>query len=693
MLRRLLSLALFGVLLSVPLAAQPAVGPDVFTVARYLDYQTVSDPVPSPDGARVVYTRRWVNKQADRWESELWIVGADGGRNRFFAKGSSPVWSPDGTRIAYVAEGQPRGTQVWVRYVDDETGSQITHLDEAPSDLRWSPDGTWVGFTALVPASDTWRIEMPAAPTGATWTPAPRRVTGLYYRFDRRGFLSAANRHLFVVPADGGAARQVTKGDWSVGSSLGEVPGGADWEWTPDGRTMIFGGFREPEAERRWRSAHLYAADVATGTVRRLTAEPGAWGQPRLSPDGQTLAYTGTPQGTFSYRTSDLYAMRLDGTGARRLTEGFDRSPDNVSWTPDGRRLVFTAEDRGHRNAYTVPATGGTPRLITQGAHMLTLGALGRSPVAVGVRTGPQTPPDVVRVDLRSGDITPLTRVNAGLMAGLRLGEVEELWYNSADGTRIQGWIVKPPDYDPARRYPLLMEIHGGPHAMYNVGFNPAFQNFAAHGYLVLYTNPRGSTGYGSAFGNAIEKAYPSVDHDDLMAGVDAVVARGVVDTSRVFVGGCSGGGVLSSWAIAHTDRFAAAAVRCPVTNWLSMAGQTDIPLFTYNFFEQPFWENPEPWLRYSPLMHVGRVNTPTLVMTGELDLRTPMAQSEEYYAALKMRGVPSELLRFNGEYHGTSSIPSNWMRTQLYMMSWYDRWGNARAARSGGSPPTGANR
>jgi dipeptidyl aminopeptidase/acylaminoacyl peptidase len=257
----------------------------------------------------------------------------------------------------------------------------------------------------------------------------------------------------------------------------------------------------------------------------------------------------------------------------------------------------------------------------------------------------------------------------------MALGEVEHLPYTSSGNTAVEGWLVKPPGFDPSKRYPLIMEIHGGPHGMYNVGFNPMYQQFAAKGYLVLYTNPRGSTGYGSPFGNAIERAYPGVDYDDLMAGVDAAIAKGIVDTTRMYVGGCSGGGVLSSWVIGHTDRFAAAAVRCPVIDWLSFAGQTDIPFFTYNFFEKPFWEDPTPWLKQSSLMHVGKVTTPTLVMTGELDLRTPMPQSEEYYSALKMRGVPAELLRFEGEYHGTSSRPSNWMRTQLYMLDWYGRW------------------
>jgi len=223
---------------------------------------------------------------------------------------------------------------------------------------------------------------------------------------------------------------------------------------------------------------------------------------------------------------------------------------------------------------------------------------------------------------------------------------------------------------------------------MYNVGFNYMFQNFAANGYVVLYTNPRGSTGYGTAFGNAIDRAYPSVDYDDLMAGVDTLVRRGYVDEASMFVGGCSGGGVLSSWVIGHTTRFAGAAVRCPVTNWMSMAGQTDVPLFTYNFFDAPFWEKPEQWLKQSPLMYVGNVTTPTVVMTGELDLRTPMPQSDEYYMALKMRGVPAALLRFEGEYHGTGSKPSNFMRTQLYMMSWYKRYAGKKPTTASGVTP-----
>ena len=386
------------------------------------------------------------------------------------------------------------------------------------------------------------------------------------------------------------------------------------------------------------------------------------------------MAFTGYPFTTQTYRAEDLYVVDLDGKSMAKVSGDLDRDPDNLTWAGDGRSLYFTAGDRGAQNVYRADLTGRA-QPVTTGTHVLSLTSVAKSGTAVGTRSSIHKPADVVRYELsRPGTVTQLTDVNADVLGNKRLGEVEEIWYTSTGNTRVQGWIVKPPSFTAGQKYPLILDIHGGPHAMYNVAFDYGYQNYAANGYVVLYTNPRGSTGYGSAFGAAISQAYPSVDYDDLMAGIDTVVARGYVDTERMYVGGCSGGGVLSSWVIGHTNRFAAAAVRCPVINWISMAGQTDIPLFTFNWFDKPFWEDPQPWLKQSSLMYVDKVTTPTLVMTGELDLRTPMPQSEEYYAALKYRGIETVLLRFNGEYHGTGSKPSNFMRTQLYMMSWYGK-------------------
>ena len=664
-------------------AAQGRPADTLFTVERYLDYETAAEPRLSPDGRRVVYTRRTVDRMRDRWESSLWAIDTDGSRNRFLAQGSSPVWSPDGTRIAFLGDGEPGGTQVFVRWMDPDGAvtqvTQVTRVPSAPANLGWSPDGRWIGFTMVVPAVPGWQVTLPAPPPGAQWTPAPRLVESLHYRADRRGFLENGYTHLFRVPATGGTPVAITSGRWNVGSRRIGIPGAVGWDWMPDGRTVVVDGNDDPDAERQRMTSNIYSVDVGTGARRRLTTEAGYWTDPAVSPDGKLIAYLGFPATRQTYRVADLYTMDLKNAEVVRLTDGFDRTPASVRWAPDNGGLYFVAEDRGTSNLHYVPKKGSV-RTLTTGTHMLTEPTVARN-VAVAVRSHFAAPPDLVRINLRKpSELVQLTHLNADLLAGTALGEVEEIWYPSTGGTRIQGWIVKPPFFTLERTWPLILEIHGGPHAMHTVAFNPMYQSFAASGFVVLYLNPRGSTGYGTAFGNAIDRAYPGVDYGDLMAGVDSVIGRGYVDERRLYVTGCSGGGLLTSWVIGHTERFAAAAVRCPVTDWISFAGTTDIPLFGFNWFAKPYWEDPAPWLERSSLMQVGAVTTPTLLMTGELDLRTPMSQTEEYYTALRMRGVPTALLRFEGEYHGTGSRPSNWMRTQVYLMEWFRRWGERGA-------------
>jgi dipeptidyl aminopeptidase/acylaminoacyl peptidase len=681
-----LSRSLLAVALALPLLAAPASSqaPDtVLTVKDYLDWEDVGDPHISPDGSQIVYTRRWIDRLADRWESALWIMNADGSRNRFLTKGSNARWSPDGTRILYLAEGEPKGSQIFVRWMDAAGAtSQITRVMETPRDPAWAPDGRSIAFAMDVPAKTTWEVGMPAPPEGASWTPAPRIVDRLHYRQDRVGFTEPGFMHLFVVPADGGTPRQLTSGEWNVGARFDGLVFRVGFDWVPDGRTIVFEGYRDSPGDDIYRTSHIYRVEVEGGAVQALTTRPGFWANPAVSPDGRLVAYTGYDSSAATYSMSRLYVVGTDGSGARTVSRDLDREPRSLHWAPDGSGVYFTAEDRGTVNVLFAAAEGGV-RPVTRGAHVLTLNSLAGDGdlTAVGVRTDPDEPADVVRFSLRRpAEIRRLTAVNADVLAGRRLGEVEELRYTTGDS--IQGWMVKPPGFDRSRQYPLILEIHGGPFAMYNVGFDFDFQAFAAAGYVVLYTNPRGSTGYGETFSRAIDHAYPSVDYEDLMAGVDAVIGRGIVDTTRMYVGGCSGGGVLSSWVIGHTNRFAAAAVRCPVTNWISMAGQTDIPYFTHSFFQQPFWQSPERWLEQSSLMYAGNVTTPTLIMTGEGDLRTPMPQSEEYFAALKLRGVPTRLLRFHEEYHGTGSKPSNYMRTILYMLGWYGQYGGPQGAR-----------
>lgn len=657
------------------------------TVADFLELESVSDPQISPDGKTVVYTRSHVDKVNDKWDGDIWVMNADGTKSRFLTKGGGAVWSPDGTRIAYVAASEsPKGAQIFVRWMDAEGATtQVTRLAEGPRSITWSPDGKWISFGMFIPKKTEWAIEMPAPPPNAKWTPGPRVVDRLHYRMDRAGYTEPGFFHLFVVPSDGGSPRQLTNGDWSVGAAFDGLLFGATHSWTPDGKEILFDGLMESTGDRTLTESNIYTVAVASGAITRLTKERGMWTAPVVSPDGKQVAYAGRGYLPVVWQTADLHVMNIDGSNPRDLTRQIDREMGGLGggtavWAPDGSGLYVSPQDRGTQNILFVPVTGGAARAVTSGNHMLGLAGMAKSgSEMVGIRSSFQAPGEVVYLATdKKGvtQVTQLTNVNEDVLRAKRLAVAEEIWYPSTGGARIQGWIVKPPDFDPKKKYPMLLEIHGGPQGMYSVNFDMMWQVFASNGYVVLYLNPRGSTGYGDTFVRAIEKSYPGPDYDDLMAGVDTVLGRGYVDDKQLYVSGCSGGGKLSSWVIGHTTRFAGAAVRCPVINWMSMAGTADVPLFAYSFFDKPFWEDPMSWLKQSSLMYVGNVTTPTLLMTGNLDMRTPMPQSEEYYSALKYRGIPTKLLRFEGEWHGTESIPSNWMRTMLYMMSWFKEYG-----------------
>jgi dipeptidyl aminopeptidase/acylaminoacyl peptidase len=664
------------ILIAIPTLAAAQERDDVLDLALYLEWERVSDPQISPDGRQIVYTRRWVDKMKDRWTSSLWIMDADGGRNRFLVDGSSPRWSPDGTRIAFVEEGDPTGAQIFVRWMDAEGATtQITRMEESPSDLEWSPDGQSIAVAMTVQTKDDFfpSIRLPERPEGAEWTGNPKIVTRLWFRRDRRGYVDDGYRHVFVVPATGGTPRLLTDGNWNHGGIA----------WTPDGREILFSSLRVEDAEHVWRESEIYAVDVTSGSIRQLTMRQGPDGNPVVSPDGRLVAYTGYDWTDDTYITAKLYVVGLDGSNPREISGDLDRNPRELTWSADGETVYFTANTEGSRHLYAA-SVDGRVRQLTDGQQIFSLSSMTERGDVVGVRTSFHEPGDVVTLNVRRPtESAQLTHVNDDVMFGRALGEVEELWYGSVDDYRIQGWIVKPPDFDPARTYPMMLVIHGGPHGMYGVGFNFGWQEHAANGYVVLYTNPRGSDGYGSAFGNAIKNAYPGKDFDDLMAGVDTLVNRGYVDRDRLYVYGCSGGGVLTSWIVGHTDRFAAASANCVVTDWLSFVGTTDGASWYRNFANLP-WEDPSEHLRRSPLMYVGNVSTPTMLMTGEMDLRTPMPQTEEFYQALRYLKVPTAMVRFKNEWHGTSSRPSNFMRTQLYLRAWFEKWGGGRQVSEG---------
>ena len=643
------------------------------TLDLLLDWESVSSPQISPDGAQIVYARRWADKINDKFDSDIWIMNSDGSKNRFLVKGSAPQWSPDGKRIAYLANGQPTGTQIFVKWMDTGEETQLTRLERSPSNIEWSPDGKRIAFNMSVLSKPAFTIKMPQRPAGAKWIDPPRVIDRLDYRADGQGYRAEGFNHIFIIPDTGGTPRQLTDGDYNHGSP----------EWTPDSQTIIFSGVRKADAEYLRGGQDIYALTVSDGKIRQLTDRNGPDSNPAVSPDGRLIAYTGFDQTENTYTVSKLYLMDIDGKNKRALATGFDRAPSELRWAADGSGVYFTAEDRGTNNLYFASTKGGTPRQITEGNHQLNLSSMTRSGMVAGVLSSPTESGDVVAFNVKQPAIKKLTDVNGDLLEGRTLGAVEEIWYDSVGGKKIQGWVVKPPDFVATKKYPLILYIHGGPHSMYGVGMNFEFQNHAAEGYLVLYTNPRGSTGYGQEFGNAINNNYPGDDYTDLMNGVDAVIKKGYVDEKNLFVCGGSGGGVLTAWIVGHTNRFAAAVCMKPVINWYSFVGTTDGSSWYYNFKKLP-WDDPEEHLRRSPITYVGNVKTPTMLMTGELDLRTPMEQTEQYYRALKLRKVDTVMVRIPDEYHGFNAAPrhpSNRLQQILYLRGWFEKYRKKDAA------------
>jgi dipeptidyl aminopeptidase/acylaminoacyl peptidase len=643
-------------------------GKDRLTVELFMDWETVAGPQISPDGAQIVYTRRWTDKLNDKYESDIWIMNSDGSKNRFFLKGGAPQWSPDGKRLAYIAQGQPAGSQLFVKWMDTGEETQLTRVERGVNGFQWSPDGKRIAFNMNVPATQPkLNVRMPQRPAGAKWIDPPRVIDRLDYRADGAGYRPEGFSHIFVVPSDGGSARQLTEGDFNHGAP----------EWTPDSQTILFSAARRADAEYDRAGSDIYALSVATGQIKQLTDRKGQDGNPTVSPDGKRIAYTGGDFSTDTYSVAKLYVMNIDGSNKRELTTQLDRAPSDLFWAADNSGIYFTTEDRGSNNVQWIAANGGAVKEVTKGAHQINLTSMAANGLAAGTIASAHNTGDVVALNVKSAALKQLTDVNGDLLEGRKLGDVEEIWYDSVGGMKVQGWVVKPPDFDASKKYPLILYIHGGPHSMYGIGMNFEFQNHAAEGYVVLYTNPRGSTGYGKQFGNAINNNYPGQDYDDLMNGVDAVVKKGYIDERNLFVCGGSGGGVLTSWIVGHTKRFAAAVVMKPVINWYSFVGTTDGSSWYYNFKKLP-WEDPSEHLRRSPITYVGNVTTPTMLMTGELDLRTPMEQTEQYYRALKLRKVDTLMVRIADEYHpfnATPRHPSNRLNQILYLRGWFEKY------------------
>jgi dipeptidyl aminopeptidase/acylaminoacyl peptidase len=641
--------------------------------------QLATDPQISPDGKKIVYVRRFADPMTDRRYANLWVINADGTDHRPLTSGNrndvSPRWSPDGTRVAYLSDTDGK-QQIYIRWMDSGQTARITNLDPSPDAVAWSPDGKMLSFSALVLGKGPHLADLPTPPSGAKWADPPTAYDRLVYRFNGSGYLKPGYSQVFVVSADGGAPRQISNGDFPNGGN--ELSGPARASWSPDGKYLFVSANRHAEAEHEYFDTEVYEFSLADGSLRALTNRKGPDNSPVVSPNGKWIAYTGFDDRLQGHQTTKLYLMNRDGTSSRSLSDKLDRDARDLLWAADNSGVYFLYDDQGDTKVGFYSTDGSLKKFADHVASSTSAYGAGsfsvsRTGVVAFTSGGPDSPGDIAVVD--HGSLRTLTALNQDLFEQKKPGRVEEIWYESSrDKRRIQGWIVQPPDFDALKKYPLILEIHGGPFADYGDRFDFEKQIYAAMGYVVLYVNPRGSTSYGEEFANLIHHAYPGDDFDDLNSGVDAVVAKGYIDTSNLFVTGGSGGGVLTCWTIEHTDRFRAAASLYPVINWYSFALTSDIPFITKYWFPGNPWENTDQYLQRSLTNLVGKVKTPTLLMTGEADYRTPISEAEQFYAALKLLNVDAVLVRVPEEPHGISRRPSHHIAKMLYVAGWFDQ-------------------
>ena len=677
--RNTVVVVLLALLITVSASAAPLEAPNrSFQGADLFGLQYASEPQIRPDGRVVAYVRVSFDIMTDRARQSIWLIDIETGQQTplVASAGShtSPRWSADGGRLAYVSTAEGGRPQLFVRWMQSGQTAKLAELVSAPADLAWSPDGRWIAFTMFTSDEAAKLGEAPEKPNGADWAPPLEVITDLTYRSDAEGYLKPGYHHAYIVAAEGGAPRQLTFGAFNETGPL---------SFTPDGAHLLLTGNRMDDWRREPVNTEIYEVALANGVIRPLTSRVGADHAATVSPDGRTIAYLGFDDRLMSYQNEELYVMDRDASTPRSLTGSLDRTIDEAYWAADGHSLYVRYDDHAVTKIARVDLDGR----LTAVAEGLSGGGLdrpytgGEFSVAkdgtVAFTSGtPQSPADVSVT--RRGKTRRLTQLNAGLFGDKTLAEVRPLAVTSSfDQRPIDAWLALPPNFDPAKKYPLILEIHGGPYAAYGPVFSTDVQLYAAAGYIVLYVNPRGSTSYGQEFANLIHHKYPSEDYDDLMSAVDAAIAQGHVDPKLLYVTGGSGGGVLTAWIVGRTDRFRAAVTQKPVINWASTVLTTD--LYTYMpkyWFEKLPWEDPESYWKVSPLSLVGSVKTPTLVLVGDQDFRTPVSDSEQYYQALQLRGVPTGLIKVPGASHGgLTARPSQSAAKASAILAWFQRY------------------
>jgi len=671
----------------------------------------IGDPQITPDGSRVAFVKVAVNEKKDGYNTSIWTVSPSTGELHQLTNGprdSTPRWSPDGKYLAFVRvnekDGRSDPPQLFMLAMAGGDSFQFTRVLRGANQPQWSPDGKTIVFLSNANEEDIRKQKeqesAPKAGAQPSASPSPseresdvRVITRAVYRANDSGYLDVKRpQHIWVVAAprtgeDKVTPRQLTTGRFSEGNVT----------WSRDSSQIYFTSDQRVEPYYERPRTEIFSINLTGGQPIKLTSFDMGAGSFALSQNGKLLAFVASvTEPIYSYTQPDLWVMDIvQGAQPRNLTANFDfdigsgLTGDNAAprggsanppvWTSDGRSVVSLYAKEGRANVGLFEISTGKQTDVTAGNQaVMAFRALPNTSKFALLISTPTRIGDLFWLEQPGTEPKQLTRLNDSLFSNLNLTEPEEVWYKSFDGRRIQTWVQKPPDFDPDKKYPLILNIHGGPHAAYGYIFDHEFQWMAARGYVVLYPNPRGSTSYGQEFGNIIQYNYPGDDYKDLMAGVDDIVRRGYIDPNKLGVTGGSGGGLLTNWTIGQTTRFAAAVSQRDIANWSDWWYTADFTLFQPTWFRKPPFEDPDEYKLRSPLNYINNVKTPLMLILGEADYRTPTGPGgEAMFRALKYKKIPTVMVRFPNESHELSRSGQPWHRIERlqHIVGWFDRW------------------
>ena len=652
---------------------------NIFKNLDVFDLEYVQNPQISPDGNRVVYVRTEMDIMKDGKSSSLWLINSDGTDHQKLTSNtfneSNPSWSPDGKKISFISNSNDgNGSEIYIYWIDSKQYSSISQLSGSPKSTKWSPDGRYIGFSMFIPESTLQLVSPPRKPKNAKWAEKPRITDRLKHESDGLGYMKEGFDQLFYISSEGGTPVQITSEKYNHRS----------FDWTHNSNGLVFSSNYNEEWEYDFRNSELYSIDIDGNNINQLTNRNGPDYGPIVSPNGKLIAFLGFDDKIQTYQTTNLYIMDIDGGNKKEIKTNLDRSISSIKWSDDGKRIFFMYDNHGNSKIATSTLNGKTEKLVDN-VGGTTIGrpygggsySLSKNNKIVFTLTSPYHPSDLAIYEEKS--INRLTDLNHDLFKNKDLGVIEEIWYKSSiDGRDIQGWVAKPPEFNPNKKYPLIVENHGGPISNYGDRFSPEILLYSSAGYVVFYPNPRGSTSYGEEFGNLLYRNYPGDDYHDVMDGVDKMIELGFVDKNNLFVTGGSAGGIMTAWIIGKTNRFKASAVIKPVMNWISKTLVADNYFgYAHSRYEGQPWENFTHYWNFSPISLVGNVETPTMVMVGLDDLRTPPSEAKQLYHALKLRKVETVYVEIPGASHNISNKPSQLITKIDHILYWFNKYLN----------------